>query len=397
LSPPETAITRYTLPPDRYEQARSLGRIRLWMTLLGFVWGIAALWFVLQTKLSARYRSWAERVSARRVVQALIFTPPLIVTIDLLELPLGVFQNWIRRRFGLSIQGWGSWLWDWVKGELVSIVIATIVIWVLYAVIRRVRRRWWVYFWLASLPIGLAIFFVQPLVIDPLFNQFEPLAEKEPALTASLERLVERAGENIPPERMYWMGAGEKVTTLNAYVSGFGASKRIVVWDTTIKRMAAPQIVFVAGHEMGHYVLWHIPKLLAFGAALLFAAFYLGHRTIDWLLARWGASWGVSGLDDWASLPALLLLLSVFFFCAAPLVSAVSRHYEHQADQYAIEVTRDLTPDFGQACAHAFQALGEVNLDDPEPSPVAIFLYYDHPPVRDRVQDCLSGGTGARD
>ncbi len=383
-------VTKYTLPPDRDAKARSLARIRFWGTLAFFLYSLVALWLVLRWRLSAKYRAWAENASATRFLQALVFTPPLILTIDVLQLPLGLFRNWILRRYGISVQGWGSWFWDWTKGELISMVIAIILIWILYAVIRKSPRRWWFHFWLASLPIGLVLFFLQPLIIDPLFFKFEPLARKDPALTASLERMVQRAGENIPPERMFWMGAGEKLTALNAYVTGFGASKRIVVWDTTIKKMNTPQIVYVAGHEMGHYVLWHIPKLLGFGAAGLFIFFYLGYRTIGWVLARWGAQWEVRGIDDWASLPALLFLLTILFFVASPIASAYSRHYEQQADQYALEVTHGLTPDFGQVGAQAFQVLGDVNLADPEPNPVAVFLYYDHPPIPDRVQFCLT-------
>jgi Zn-dependent protease with chaperone function len=383
-------VTHYTLPPDRYEKARSLSRIRLWATLVSVFYGAAVLWFVLRWKISATCRTWAERASKNRFVQALIFAPTLIVAIDALSLPVPAFRNWVFLRYGLSVQGWGSWFWDQVKNEIVSVVIATIFVWVLYAVIRRSPRRWWLYFWMASLPIALAVFFLQPLVIDPLFFTFEPLASKEPGLTTSLEQMVQRAGEDIPRERMFWMNAGEKLTALNAYVTGFGASKRIVVWDTTIKKMTPDEIVFVAGHEMGHYVLGHIPKLIGLGAALLFALFYLGHRTIGYVLKRWGPSWGVRGLDDWASLPALLLLLSIFSFFVSPATGAVSRHYEAQADQYAHEVTRGLAADTAQSCAQAFQILGDVNLDDPEPNPVSVFLYYDHPPVRDRIEFCLT-------
>lgn len=383
-------ITKYTLPPDRYAKARNLAKIRLWGTLVGFVYGVVVLWLFLGRRLSAKYRTWAEKASSLRFVQALVFSPLIILTIDILGLPLDAFRNWISRRYGISIQGWGSWLWDWTKGEFISVIIGTLFIWILYAVIRRSPRRWWFYFWLVSLPIGLILFFLQPLIIAPLFFKFEPLAKKDPALTASLVQMVQRAGENIPPERMFWMGAGEKLTALNAYVTGFGASKRIVVWDTTIKKMNTYQIVYVAGHEMGHYVLWHIPKLLGFGAAGLFLFFYLGYRTIGWVLARWGAEWEIRGLDDWASLPALLLLLTIFAFVTRPVASAYSRHYEHQADQYALEVTHGLTPDSGQVAAQAFQILGEVNLADPEPNPVAVFLYYDHPPIPDRIHFCLT-------
>lgn len=393
-------ITKFTLPPDRYEKARNINRIRFWAIIGSFVYGLIVLWLVLHWKLAAKYRTVAENFSPKRFLQALVFSPLVILTVDFLELPHGMFRNWVLRKYGISVQGWGSWFWDWTKGELVSVIIATILIWILYAVIRKSPRRWWFYFWLASLPIGLVLYFIQPLIIDPLFFKFEPLAQKEPVLTQSLERLVQRAGENIPPERMFWMSASEKLTALNAYVTGFGASKRIVVWDTTTKKMSVPQVVFVAGHEMGHYVLGHTPKLLGFGAALLFVFFYVSFRSIGWVLSRWGPIWDVHGIDDWASLPALMLILSVLFFISNPVANGFSRHYEHQADQYGLEVTRGLTPDSAQVAAQSFQILGEVGLADPEPNPVDVFLFYDHPPDPDRVQFALTydpwskGGSG---
>jgi Zn-dependent protease with chaperone function len=318
------------------------------------------------------------------------FSPLLLLTIDVLTLPADLYDQWISRKYGLSVQRWGSWIWDWTKGELISFVLGIILIWLLYTVIRRSARRWWFYFWLFSLPILLFVFFLSPWVIAPLFHKFAPLQQKDPALTASLEQMVQRAGENIPPQRMFWMGAGEKTTELNAYVTGFGASKRIVVWDTTIAKMNTPQIVFAAGHEMGHYVLWHIPKLLAFFAAIFLVLFYLGFRSIGWVLARWGEKWKIRGLADWASLPALLFLISVFSFVANPVTSAFSRHYEHQADQYGLEVTHGLTPDSGQVAAQAFQVLGEVDLADPAPNPVDVFLFYSHPPIPDRIPFSLT-------
>jgi STE24 endopeptidase len=383
-------ITAYTLPPERYKKAHDLGRINFRFTLVSFFYGLAALWLVLRWRLAPKYRTLAEGITSKRFVQALVFAPLLILTIDILELPPGVYQHWLSRSYGISVQGWPSWLWDWTKGEMVSVIIATILIWILYAVIRKSTRRWWFYFWLVSLPIGLLLIFVQPVIIDPLFHKFEPLAQKDAPLTAALEKLVQRAGQNIPPERMYWMGAGEKTTALNAYVAGFGASKRIVVWDTTIAKMNTPQIVYVTGHEMGHYVLGHIPKLLAFFGALLFVFFYIGYRSIGWVLARWGQNWGIRGIDDWASLPALLLLLSILFFLANPLVSAFTRQQEHQADQYGLEVTHGLTPDSGQVAAQAFQVLGDVDLADPDPDQIDIFLFYSHPAIRDRVQFSLT-------
>lgn len=393
-------VTAYTLPPDLYRKARNLSKIRFRLALIGFVYGLIVLWLMLHWKLAPRYRDWAEGSSRRGFLQSIVFAPLLLLTVAILTLPLDIYGEWVEKDYGISVQSWPSWGWDWIKGELITLVIGTILIWLLYMVIRRSPRRWWFHFWLISLPIGVFLFFIGPWVIDPMFHKFVPLQQKDPELTASLEQMVQRAGENIPPQRMFWMGAGEKTTDLNAYVTGIGASKRIVVWDTTIAKMNTPQIVFAAGHETGHYVLQHIPKLLCMFAVLLLIFFYLGYRSIGWVLAHWGSDWSIHGLDDWASLPALLLLLSVFSFAATPVVSAISRHYEHQADQYGLEVTHGLTPDSGQVAAQVFQVLGEVGLSDPDPSPLQVFLFYDHPSIPQRIRFSLTydpwanGGQG---
>lgn len=382
-------VTAYTLPPDAYKKSQDLSRISLRFNLISFFYSIVVLWLLLRWKLGPKYRDLAEKASSRRFVQALIFAPLFMISFDLLQIPFGIYRNWILRKYGISVQGWASWFWDWTKGEFLSAILAIFLLWILYAMIRKSPRRWWLYFWLASLPIGLALLFIQPYVIDPMFHKFEPLASKDPALTASLEKLVKHSGENIPRERMYWMGASEKSTDLNAYVAGFGASKRIVIWDTTIAKMNAPQITFVVGHEMGHYVLYHIPKLLAFGAAFLFVSFYVGYLCVGRLLAHSGPGWGIRAVDDWASFPCLLLILTVFFFVAQPIGNSFSRRLEHQADQYGLEVTHALTPDSGQVAAQAFQVLGEVSYDDPNPSALRVFFFYDHPAIRDRVQFSL--------
>ena len=384
-----TRITKYTLPPERERQARTLAKVRLRSRLVELVYGFVVLLVVLWWKLAAKYRDVAEKASGKRFVQVLIFAPLIALTMDVMQLPTGIYDNWLDRAYGLSVQGWASWFWDWTKGELLSVIGTIIVVWILYAVIRKSPGRWWFYFWLATLPLVLALIFIQPLVIDPMFHKFEPLQVKDPGLTAELEKMVQRAGENIPPERMYWMGAGEKTTELNAYVTGFGASKRIVVWDTTIAKMNTPQIVFVAGHEMGHYVLKHIPKGIAFAFAGLFVTFYLGYRLIGWVLARWGVVWGIREVGDLASFPALLLVVGILSFAGQPIGNTFSRYIEHQADQYGLEVTHGLTPDSGQVAAQSFNILGDVDLSDPEPKRWVVDMFYDHPAIPDRIQFCL--------
>ncbi len=378
-------IQGYTLPPDRYEKAVAYARARYQLYFIGFVYSLLALWLVLRLKLSARYRDWAERASRVRFVQALVYLPPLALTLALLTLPGDMYGQWLLLKYEQSVQSWGSWLADWAKAQLISIFVGVFLVWILYAVIRRSPQRWWFYFWLAALPILLFVFFLAPFVIEPLFFKFEPLDKNHPQLATEIEKVVERGGLSIPRERMFEMKASEKLKSVNAYVTGFGASKRVVMWDTTIQKTTVPETLFVFGHEMGHYVLGHIWKGITFFAAVLLIFLYLGYRGMHWMLGRWGAAWGIRGVDDWASLPVLLLLLSVFGFLSSPLTNSFSRYIEHQADIYGLEVIHGLVPDSQQAAAHAFQILGEVNLSDPNPSEFIKIWLYNHPPLNERI------------
>jgi STE24 endopeptidase len=390
LASPQQEVKAYTLPPDKYERAVAYSRARYRLHFVSFVYGVIVLLLVLHWQLAPKYRDWAERVSMRRFLQAVIYTPLLLLTLGVVGLPADIYSQWLERKYDISVQGWWSWAWDWTKGELIGFVIGIILVWILYAVIRRSARRWWFYFWLASLPILLFIFFISPEIIEPLFFKFEPLAQTQPALVTAFEQVVHRGGMNIPSERMFLMKASEKTNALNAYVTGFGASKRVVVLDTTVGKMDTPEVLFVFGHEMGHYVLGHIWKGLTFFAGLLFVLLYLGYRCIHWTLARWGAGWAIRGLDDWASLPALLLLLSIFSFLAEPVANTFSRHIEHQADVYGLEVTHGIFPNPSQTAARAFQILGEVDLSDPHPSEFIRIWLYSHPPIAERVAFALS-------
>jgi STE24 endopeptidase len=383
-------ITAYTLPPALYKKTEHLDKLRFAFFILAPIYSLIILWLFLRWKLGPKYRNWAEGASSKLLLQVLVFAPLVVLTLDIFEVPLDLFEHWELRNYGLSVQGWASWALDWLKGEVVDVVIAFILISILYWVVRKSPRRWWLWFWLVSLPLAVLMIFIQPLVIDPLFHKFEPLQQKDPALTADLEKMVRRAGENVPPDRMYWMNASEKSNELNAYVIGIGGSKRIVIWDTTIAKMTTPEIVAVVGHEMGHYVLNHIPKGLAIYSVGSLIIFYLGYRCIGWPLAWRGAAWGIRGIEDLASLPVLLLILSIFAFVLTPLTNAISRHFEHQADQYSLEVTHGLTPDSGQVAAQAFQVLGEVDLEYPNPGRLDVLLTYDHPPIRNCVRFALT-------
>jgi STE24 endopeptidase len=312
--------------------------------------------------------------------------PLFVLTLDILDLPLAAYQHSISRQYGLSVQGWSSWFGDALKGELISLLLSLVLLGLMMWVIRNSPRRWWFYFWLIALPILFFVIFISPYVIDPLFNKFEPLDKTNPELVTQIERVISKGGLNIPRDRMFLMKASEKVTTLNAYVTGFGPSKRVVVWDTTIQKASTPETLFVFGHEMGHYVLNHVVIGLCAAAAGLFIGLFLVYRLSGWFLNKFGARWQIRELGDWAALPMIFLIFSILGFVAQPIGANFSRQLEHNADIYGLEVTHGINANPQESAAHAFQVLGELSLSYPYPSPLVVFWYYDHPSIPDRVR-----------
>jgi Zn-dependent protease with chaperone function len=379
------ALIHYSLPPDKLQQSYALYLITGVLYFVTTVWGFLVLYAMLRVRFGAGLRNLAERASRVRVLQAAIVMSLFFAAISLAQLPLDLYQHHISLQYGLSVQHWGSWLGDWAKNLALVLLAGTIAGWGLYAALRGSPRRWWFYFWLGTIPFVVFVIFLQPVLIDPLFNKFEPLTNQHADLVAELERVVHRGGMEIPPERMFEMKASEKTTELNAYVTGFGSTKRVVVWDTTMQHLSTPQIMFVFGHEMGHYVLYHIPKMLIIFLLLLLALYYIGFRVAHWLAAWYGESWGIRDLSDWASFPLLFLLFSMLLFLATPVVNGISRHFEHQADQYGLEVVHGLIPDSGRSAAQSFQILGERSLDYPDVGKLAEFWLWSHPTIRDRV------------
>lgn len=379
-------LINYSLPPDKLRQSEALYKLDMRFAVLGTLYGWLILLAILRGGIAARYRDWAESVSCYRIVQAFIFVPLLLITLSVAALPLSIYGHHISLQYGLSIQKWGSWFADYGKGEVLNIAVLSLILWLFQTILRKSPRRWWFYSWLALVPILVFFVFIAPIFIDPLFNKFEPLEAKNPELVEAIEKVTQRGGLNIPSSRMYEMKASEKVTTLNAYVTGFGASKRVVVWDTTIQKMTTPEILFVFGHEMGHYVLNHIIYGLMAACIGILIALYILFRLSGWMLKSFGERWRIRNLRDWAVMPAFLLLGGVLTFFAEPVGNAVSRSIEHQADVYGLEVTHGIIPNPQETAAHSFQVLGELSLDYPYPSRLAVFWYWNHPPIADRMR-----------
>jgi STE24 endopeptidase len=376
----------FTLSPEQRARAVAYARARYTLHFVSFAWSVIVLAAIIAWRLGPRFRDLAERATRRRFWQAAIVVALLLVTDGVLELPTGIYGHHLARLYGQSVQGWGSWLGDGVKTLLVGMVIAIPLFWLLYAMLRRSPRRWWLWFWLALLPILVFLIFVTPLAIDPLFFRFTPLAPVHPELAAKIEEVTVRAGRRIPQEKMFAMDASTKYKSVNAYVTGLGASKRVVVWDTTIEKATIPQTLFVFGHEMGHYVLLHIPKTIGFLWALLFVLLGGGAALVTRWLGGRGGRWGIRGVSDWASLPVLFLVATVAGELAQPVISGFVRAQEHDADIFGLEAIHGIVPDSQRTAAEAFQLLGETNLSDPDPSPFIRFWLYDHPPLAERLR-----------
>ena len=379
------APIEFTLSPEKRAEAIAYARARYRLHFAAFSWSVLVLVAIVAWRLGPRFRDRAERTTRGRLGQAAVFTTLLFLTQSILELPPGAYGHHLSRLYGQSVQGWGSWLWDGTKSFLVGLAVAIPLVWIFYGILRRSPRRWWFYFWLAVLPILVFLVFLAPVVFEPLFFRFEPLAPRQPELARRIEEVTTRAGRHIPQSRMYEMNASTKYNSVNAYVSGLGASKRVVVWDTTIRRANVEQTLYVFGHEMGHYVLAHIPKTIAFLWLLFFVMLAAGAAILRGLF-RGAERWGIRGLDDWASLPVILLLLTVFSELATPAISGFVRAQEHAADVFGLEAIHGLVADPQRTAAEAFQILGEANLADPNPSPFIRFWLYDHPPLAERLR-----------
>jgi Zn-dependent protease with chaperone function len=330
-------------------------------------------------------RDVAAHVADSPILQTVVYAPLLFAVLAVAGLPTEVASQRLALRFEQSIQSWASWARDWTKGALLSIVIGTVLVTLLYVVVRGFPERWWLVFWLASLPILVFLLFLQPLVIAPLFFEFRPLAETAPALVPAIERIIARAGVAIPSERMFVMNASAKLTSVNAYVAGFGASKRVVVWDTTLAKMTNDETLFIFGHELGHYALRHIAKAIAVASAALVVGLWAAQRLVEWMIARHGEALGIMGVSDLASLPLLLLVLSLGGFFARPLFGAYSRRNEHAADVYGLDITETILERPGATAARAFRRLAEIALADPAPPPFIRFWLYTHPPIAERI------------
>jgi STE24 endopeptidase len=352
----------------------------LW--IFSTLWGFFVPALILFTGLSAHLRDWAKRAGRYWYFTLVIYFVSFVLVMSLLDLPLEYYATFVRpHEYGLSSQLFSKWLQDELLGLLLGLGAGAAFLWIPYLLLKHATRRWWLYTWLASLPIMLFLAFVEPIWVEPLFNHFGPMQDK--ALETQILDLAHRAG--IEGANVYEVNKSVDTNELNAYATGIGDTKRIVLWDTIIKQFTPDELLMVMGHEMGHYVLDHVWKGLAFAAALLLLGLWLVHRSAGWVLRKFGIHTRVTELSDVASLPLLMLLFGVFGFIFQPAVAGYSRHLEHEADRFGLEITH-----LNHACGTAFTKFVEYDLAYPTPGLLYVLWRSDHPPLGERIQFCNS-------
>lgn len=332
---------------------------------------------VLVLGFSRKFSKWAKDITKMKPLQTAIYVFWLSLLLQVFTFPLDWISYKLSMAYNITTQPFTSWMKDVTTDFWVSLVMMWVIVFVLYTLITKSPNRWWFYAWLLSIPFTLFITFIQPVVIDPLYNDFYPLKDKQ--LEEKILRLADEA--SIPTDHVYEVNMSEKTNSMNAYVTGIGANSRIVLWDTTLNKLSDNEILFIMAHEMGHYVKKHIYVGIASALVLSLVGLWVTKRLADMIMRRWGTNIKVKSLQDVSSLPLILLLLSVLTFAVSPATNLLSRHHEVQSDTYALELTEDK-----EAAIKTFQELSRSGLSQVNPPFLVKVFRYSHPTILERIE-----------
>ncbi|RIE03584.1 M48 family peptidase [Cohnella faecalis] len=352
-----------------------LNAARNWIFFLSGPWE----WFIYIALLSgglARY--WRDALERRRLPVYVRF-PLFVLLVDaaafILYLPLRILGYGMSKTYGITTQPISGWIRDKLVAFGIGYVTALAVSAVAFWLISR-GGRWWLKLWLLSVPFTLFMMYVQPVVIDPVYNHFSRLSD--PQLEGKILELAAKA--DIPADRVYEVNMSAKTNAMNAYVNGIGSSLRIVLWDTTLKRLNEKEILLVMAHEMGHYRMHHLEWSAAGAVGSSLVVILIGRWLYVRALRKWGEGWGIRSVSDMAALPLLLLLLSVMSFASLPLSNLVSRSAESSADAYAMKLTGSAEGSVSMTQKMAVASLSDVN------PPLLVRLFRDtHPNDLERI------------
>ena len=348
-----------------------------WLDLWSFLWSAAVFLLLLHTGASARMRAFAERLRFRPL-QVAAYWVQFLVAFTVLTFPLTVYRDFVREhRYGLSNLTLSAWFGELGKGLAVTVILGGFAMAILYAVVRRLPRTWWL--WGAVATIVFAIFFtvIVPVAIIPLFNTQKRLEDQR--VVAPILSLARASG--IDATDVWEVDASKQTKRISAYVTGLLGTERITLNDNLLNRASLPEIESVMAHEMGHYVLNHIYKVLVQLGIVIVVGFALLKLLFDRLRTRY-PGWQVRGVDDPAGLPLAAVLLSTYLFVLTPLLNTLVRVQEYEADLYGLNAAAE--PDgFAQI------ALKLAEYRKLEPTPFEEFFFYDHPSGRTRIHAAM--------
>lgn len=362
------------------DRATRYHRLKRRTSLLSLAWSVVLLGGLLWTGSSVVLRDAAASIAGRlatgpwvAAIALLIYVFQLLVISEIGGLALGFYNGFvIERRYGLSNETFGGWLIDQAKSFGIGLVLASLAAGLVYFFIHLSPEGWWLSAGLVFALLIVGLTQLVPVLLLPLFYTVKPLDRE--SLRVRLLGLAQRAGAHVLGA--YEWGLGEKTKKANAALAGIGGTRRILVSDTMLAEYSDEEIEVVLAHEIAHHVHGDIWKGIVFETGLVLAGFYVASRVLVGL----GGRFGVQGAADPAGLPLVLLAAGAVSLGMIPAAQAMSRAYERRADRFALTLTRNPA-----AFISAMRRLAAQNLAEEHPSRVVQWLFYSHPPIRERI------------
>lgn len=350
-----------------------------WLQLVDLVYGIVVAGLLMATGLSARIRDRLSLTFKNAFLRTAAFAAVYVFLTFVLLFPLAVYEGFVREHtYGFATQNFAQWMGDAVKGLAVNLVLMSLGLAVLYSVIRKLKTSWWLWGTMVSIVLMTFVIFIQPVVIEPMFNDYKPM----PAGAVKTEILRIAHANNIPTNDVLMVDASRQTKRVSANVAGIGSTVRIALNDNLLNRASPEGVAAVMGHEMGHYVLNHVVKMLVFLAVILAFGFLFIDRSYSWVTRRWGQRFGTRDIGDEAGLPIVMALLSVYFFMSTPLMNTIVRTQEAEADYFGLNASQQ--PD---GFAEAMLMTAEYR--KAEPGKWEEIIFYDHPSPHTRLHNAM--------
>lgn len=331
---------------------------------------------ILITGISRMFERWSPTEQKWAIWRNAVYLFFLSLLLFVVQFPLAYYRYTLSKSYGISTQLFSSWMRENVISFWMDFGMSVITITVVYWLMKKSVKRWWLYAWSLTVPFTIFLMFIQPVVIAPIYNDFSPLQDKE--LETKILSLAAQA--DIPSEHVYEVNMAEKTNALNAYVTGIGSNSRIVLWDTTLNRLSDDEILFIMAHEMGHYVMKDIYIGIAGYLFMTLIGLWFIAKIMPWMIRRYGKVLNIKEMSNIHSLPLFLFISSILLFFSSPLSNAVSRYQEVRADEYAMALVED-----PEAAVSSFQQLTKSGLSEVNPSTLVKWFRYTHPPMLERI------------